>query len=95
MEGAGTTLSIAFFAVSIGAAFGTLIGGLTGYFGGIADEIIMRINGAITAFPSILLALVVVSITRNRTNDYYNRFGNVFMRRNQRTRLITYELIIT
>lgn len=63
MEGAGTTLSIAFFAVSIGATFGTLIGGITGYFGGIADEIVMRINDAVTAFPSILLALVVVSIT--------------------------------
>jgi peptide/nickel transport system permease protein len=63
MEGAGTTLSIAFFAVLIGATFGTLIGGLTGYFGGVADEIIMRVNDAVTAFPSILLALVVVSIT--------------------------------
>ena len=63
MEGAGTTLSIAFFAVLIGATFGTLIGGLTGYFGGVADEIMMRINDAVTAFPSILLALVAVSIT--------------------------------
>lgn len=63
MEGAGTTLSIAFFAVSIGASVGTIIGGLTGYFGGVADEIMMRINDAVTAFPSILLALVVVSIT--------------------------------
>lgn len=69
MEGAGTTLSIAFFAVSIGATFGTIIGGLTGYFGGVADEIIMRVNDAVTAFPSILLALVVVSITGSgRTN---------------------------
>ncbi|NLH00442.1 MAG: ABC transporter permease [Clostridiales bacterium] len=69
MEGAGTTLSIAFLAVSIGAAFGTLIGGLTGYFGGAADEIIMRINDAVTAFPSILLALVIISITGyGRTN---------------------------
>ena len=69
MEGAGTTLSIAFFAVSIGASFGTLLGGFTGYFGGLADEIIMRINDAVTAFPSILLALVVVSITgTGRTN---------------------------
>lgn len=69
MEGAGTTLSIAFFAVSIGAVFGTAIGGLTGYFGGLADEIVMRVNDAVTAFPSILLALVAVSITGGgRTN---------------------------
>ena len=63
MEGAGTTLTIAFFAVAIGATFGTMIGGLTGYFGGVPDEIMMRINDAVTAFPSILLALVVVSLT--------------------------------
>ncbi len=35
---------------------------LTGYFGGLADEVLMRINDALTAFPSILLALVVISI---------------------------------
>lgn len=69
MEGAGTTLTIAFLAVSIGATFGTIIGGLTGYLGGVADEIIMRVNDAVTAFPSILLALVVISITgTGRTN---------------------------
>lgn len=69
MEGAGTTLSIAFCAVAIGASFGTLIGGLTGYFGGAWDEFIMRINDAVTAFPSILLALVIVTITGSgRTN---------------------------
>ena len=69
MQGAGTTLSIATIAVSIGASFGTLIGGLTGYFGGAVDEIVMRINDAVTAFPSILLALVVISITGSgRTN---------------------------
>lgn len=69
MEGAGTTLSIAFFAVLIGASAGTLIGGLTGYFGGEIDEIIMRINDSVTAFPSILLALVAISLTGpGRTN---------------------------
>lgn len=68
MEGAGTTLSVAFLAVSIGAVFGTAIGGLTGYFGGPVDEAIMRVNDAVTAFPSILLALVAVSIAgRGRT----------------------------
>lgn len=63
VEGAGTTLAIAFCAVLIGGVIGTAIGGLTGYYGGTADEVIMRINDAVTAFPSILLALVIVSIT--------------------------------
>lgn len=69
MEGSRTTMEIAFFAVLIGASAGTVIGGLTGYFGGVADEIMMRVNDAVTAFPSILLALVMMSILEpGRTN---------------------------
>ena len=60
MKGAGTTASIALATVAIGAGCGTVIGALTGYFGGIVDEVLMRINDALTAFPSVLLALVVM-----------------------------------
>lgn len=62
IKGTWTTFSIAFFTVAIGAVCGTLLGALTGYFGGIVDEVLMRIADALTAFPSILLALVVISI---------------------------------
>lgn len=62
LKGAGTTFSIAVATVSIGAVLGTLVGALTGFFGGIVDDILMRINDALTAFPSILLALVIISI---------------------------------
>ena len=62
LQGAGTTSVIALSTVAIGAVCGTAIGALTGYFGGLADEILMRLNDALTAFPSILLALVVISI---------------------------------
>lgn len=62
LSGGGTTLFIAVGVVLIGAVGGILVGGLTGYFGGWADEILMRINDVLTAFPSFLLALVVISI---------------------------------
>ena len=62
MKGAGTTFSIGAMTVAIGAVFGTAIGALTGYFGGIVDDILMRVGDSLTAFPSILLALVVISI---------------------------------
>lgn len=39
-----------------------MIGAVTGYFGGLADDILMRMNDALTAFPSFLLALLVVSL---------------------------------
>lgn len=62
LKGAGTTFAIAASAVAMGAVCGTAVGALTGYFGGAVDEILMRLNDALTAFPSILLALVIISI---------------------------------
>lgn len=62
LKGAGTTFTVAVCTVAIGAGCGTLVGALTGYFGGIVDDILMRINDAMTAFPSMLLALVAISI---------------------------------
>lgn len=62
LEGAGTTLVIAVATVAIGLAAGILIGAFTGYFGGWIDEVLMRVNDVITAFPSILMAMVLISI---------------------------------
>ena len=62
MEGAGSTFLIALCVVLIGGVAGTIIGCLTGYFGGAADAVLMRVCDAITAFPSILLALVIISV---------------------------------
>lgn len=62
LEGAGTTFTIAFATVAIGLITGILVGAFTGYFGGWLDEVLMRVTDVITAFPSILLALVLISI---------------------------------
>lgn len=62
LEGSRTTLIVAAGTVFIGTFFGVIIGALTGYYGGVVDEVLMRINDAIFAFPSILLALVFISI---------------------------------
>ena len=62
LEGAGTSFLIAVCVVIIGCVLGTIIGALTGYFGGWPDEVLMRICDALTAFPSILLAIVVVAV---------------------------------
>ena len=62
LRGAGTTFVIAACTVLIGVVFGLIIGGLTGYYGGWPDELLMRLNDTITAFPSILLALVLIAL---------------------------------
>ena len=57
LYGSRVTLLIAAGTIFIGSLVGTLIGALTGYFGGLADDVLMRIMDALFAFPSILLAL--------------------------------------
>lgn len=62
MVGGRTTFLIALATLMLGGVCGLILGAVTGYFGGILDEALMRANDALTSFPTILLALVFISI---------------------------------
>ena len=79
MQGSGTTLVIAVLTIVIGGGIGTIIGAVTGYFGGMLDEVLMRLNDALTAFPSILLALVIISILGPGKHNVIIALGIVFI----------------
>lgn len=79
MEGGRTTFLIAVCTVAIGGFFGTVLGAFTGYFGGILDEILMRVNDGILAFPSVLLALVLISICGTGKYNVILALGIVFI----------------
>ena len=70
LKGAGTTYGIALCTVAVGAVCGTVLGAVTGYFGGIVDDVLMRLGDVLTAFPSILLALVVISFVLSFACEY-------------------------
>lgn len=79
MKGAQTTFLVGFAVVSIGAVGGTLVGSFTGYFGGWPDLIIMRVNDALNAIPSILLALVFVGVFGSGTVQLITALGLLFI----------------
>ncbi|MDP9478331.1 MAG: ABC transporter permease, partial [Actinomycetota bacterium] len=60
--GARISLTAGLAAVGIATALGTLVGLVAGFFGGWADSTLMRLMDILLAFPSILLAIVIVSI---------------------------------
>jgi len=60
--GARFSLFIGVFVVAIAVGGGVSIGLIAGYYRGIVDTVIMRIMDVILAFPSLLLALVLVAI---------------------------------
>ena len=79
LYGSRVTLLIAAGTIFIGSLVGTLIGALTGYFGGLADDVLMRIMDALFAFPSILLALVFVSLFGTGTWQVMVALGIAFV----------------
>lgn len=60
--GARISMMIGFFVVIISCSIGVVLGLLSGYYGGWVDRVIMRFIDILMAFPSILLAIVVVSV---------------------------------
>jgi peptide/nickel transport system permease protein len=62
VHGAPLSLQIGLIAVGIAASLGILFGVPAGYFGGWLDMLVMRCVDVLLAFPSILLALGIVSL---------------------------------
>jgi len=60
--GSRVSLRLGLVSVAIALVFGGMIGLLAGYYGGWCDLIGMRFMDLMLAFPSILLAIVVVAI---------------------------------
>ncbi|MGF0005959.1 ABC transporter permease [Eubacteriales bacterium SGI.150] len=79
LQGAGTSFLIAVSVVAIGCLAGILVGSLCGYYGGTADVILTRVCDSITAFPSILLALVIVSVVGSGTYNIIVALGILFI----------------
>lgn len=62
LVGARLTLGVSLSAVIVGAALGTILGLLAGYYGGIVETLVMRGSDVLFSFPDILLAIAIVAI---------------------------------
>lgn len=60
-HGSRTILTLAPFSIIIALLVGGTLGVVSGYYGGLVDEVIMRCLDALMAFPQILLYLVIIA----------------------------------
>ena len=65
MYGGWGVLVISVLATVLGMVLGVVVGVVAAYSGGWWDEVIMRLNDVLLAFPQILLALVVLTALQN------------------------------
>jgi len=62
LYGARWSLIIGLTTVTFAIVIGTVLGALAGYLGGWVDNIIMRVMDVLLAFPSLLLAIAIVTV---------------------------------
>src|SRR6266511_902135 len=60
--GTRVSLYVGFITVGFAIVVGILLGAIAGYVGGRLDNLIMRILDVLLAFPSLLLAIAIVSV---------------------------------
>lgn len=62
LAGTRLTLGVSLSYVIVGAALGTVLGLLAGYYGGVIEMLVMRGSDVLFSFPDILLAIAIVAI---------------------------------
>lgn len=62
IDGSRIAIGVAFISVSIGMVVGIVVGILSGYFGGLVDAVLNRSQDVLFAFPTLLLAIIMVAV---------------------------------
>lgn len=62
LYGGRISLVVGIVSVALASVVGTLLGLVAGYYGGWLDSLTMRLIDVMLAFPSILLALVIIAV---------------------------------
>lgn len=61
---ARVSMSVGLVAVGISTVIGIVLGAIAGYFGGVADTIIMRCVDVVNCFPVLFLIIIVATILK-------------------------------
>lgn len=62
IDGARIAVVVAFLSVAIAMVLGVVIGVIAGYFGGWVDTVLNRSQDVLFAFPTLLLAIIIVAV---------------------------------
>ncbi|MCI2105614.1 MAG: ABC transporter permease [Intestinimonas sp.] len=72
LYGSRISITAGLVTVLISFAVGLVFGGVAGYFGGLVDDIMMRLSEMVQAFPPLILAMVIAAaLGPNITNSVF------------------------
>jgi len=67
--GSRVSLYVGFVVVLSAIVIGAIVGGISGYFGGIIDELMMRVTDIFLAFPYLIFAMVICAALGRSTQN--------------------------
>ena len=79
MSGATSLISVSVAGAMLGIILGTVVGMSSGYKGGRTDEVVMRIMDGMMSFPSLLIALLVLTSLGPNPINIAGTIGVVFI----------------
>jgi peptide/nickel transport system permease protein len=79
MFGARVSLTVAVFAVLMEISIGTVLGAISGYYGGWVDFVIMRVTDVVLSIPLLPLLLVLTAIVAGTSNKAALNFGVIVL----------------
>jgi peptide/nickel transport system permease protein len=74
LYGGRVSLMVGIFAVVISVILGSLIGGIAGYYGGVVDDVLMRITEVVMSFPFLPLAITVSAVVGTQVPGEYKMY---------------------
>jgi peptide/nickel transport system permease protein len=77
--GAGVSLTIGIFAVTLSTILGLIFGGVAGYYGGWVDNVIMRLVEIIGAIPGLFLLLTLTALLPQSLDPILVFYGIIFL----------------
>jgi peptide/nickel transport system permease protein len=79
MFGARISLTVAVFSVAMEITIGTVLGAISGYYGGWVDFVIMRATDVVLSIPLLPLLLVLTAIVAGTSNKAALSFGVIVL----------------
>lgn len=76
--GARTSMVVGFTVATFAVLIGVTLGGLAGFMGGTIDFLISRVVDVMTAFPGLLFAILLVTVTSAMDFPYSQYLGGLF-----------------
>ncbi len=77
LYGGRISLSIGLLATALGITIGTLLGSISGYYGGVVDNLLMRITDLFISLPRIFMLIIMALLMRSLQVPIFTAYGGV------------------